>query len=76
MGRAVWSAFFEVTGLEGDTLLMQDLQVFEPQGVDEHGRVRGQFRATGVRPQLEPRLRALGIALPASLFEPQRRSPA
>lgn len=63
----------EVTGLEGDTLLMQDLQVFEPTGVDTQGRVQGHFRATGVRPQLEPRLRALGIHLPSTMFEPNRR---
>jgi pilus assembly protein CpaF len=64
----------EVTGLEGDNLLMQDLQVFEPSGVDERGRIQGAFRSTGIRPQLEPRLKALGITLPASLFErPPRR---
>ena len=64
----------EVTGQEGDTILMQDLQVFEATGVEVDGRVRGHFRATGVRPHLEPRLKALGINLPPSLFEPQWRS--
>ncbi|MEY2593950.1 MAG: hypothetical protein RI972_1639 [Pseudomonadota bacterium] len=54
----------EVTGQEGDTLLMQDLHLFEATGVDDQGRVRGHFRTTGVRPQLEPRLKALGIELP------------
>jgi len=54
----------EVTGQEGHTLLMQDLHLFEATGVDDQGRVRGHFRTTGVRPQLEPRLKALGIELP------------
>jgi pilus assembly protein CpaF len=63
----------EVTGLEGDNLLMQDLQVFEPSGVDERGLIQGAFRSTGIRPQLEPRLRALGITLPTTLFEPPPR---
>jgi pilus assembly protein CpaF len=64
----------EVTGQEGDAILMQDLQVFEAAGVDTDGRVRGHFRSTGVRPQLEPRLRARGIQLPPNLFEPHRRA--
>ncbi len=63
----------ELTGLEGDTILMQELQVFEPTGVDAQGRVLGHFSATGIRPQLEQRLRSLGISLPANLFEPGRR---
>lgn len=61
----------ELTGQEGETILMQDLQVFEATGVDAQGRVLGRFRATGVRPQLEPRLRAMGLHLPANLFVPQ-----
>ena len=61
----------ELTGQEGETILMQDLQVFEATGVDAQGRVLGRFRATGVRPQLEPRLRAMGLHLPSNLFVPQ-----
>ena len=65
----------EITGLEGDVITMQDLFVFEPTGVDERGRVLGHFRATGVRPQAERRLRAMGLELRASLFDPQHRWP-
>ncbi|NBQ91275.1 MAG: CpaF family protein [Betaproteobacteria bacterium] len=63
----------EVTGLEGDAILMQDLQVFDATGVDAQGRVQGHFTATGIRPQLEHRLRAVGIQLPDSLFQRGRR---
>ena len=65
----------EVTGREGDVVLMQDLFVFEAKGVDDQGRVVGHFRATGVRPRAEAKLRAMGIELPADLYDPQRRWP-
>src|SRR5205085_2646732 len=38
----------EVTGMEGDVISMQDIFVFERYGIDETGRVRGVFRATGI----------------------------
>lgn len=41
----------EVTGLEGETLTLQDLYSFEQTGVDAGGRVQGAFRASGLRPQ-------------------------
>ena len=42
----------EVTGMEGDVICMQDIFVFERVGIDENGKVRGAFRATGLRPQV------------------------
>ena len=60
----------EVTGMEGDVITMQDLFVFETQGVSARGEVQGQFKATGVRPHFEPRLTAVGIRLPQELFDP------
>jgi pilus assembly protein CpaF len=62
-------AVSEVTGVEGDVISMQDIFVFERQGIDESGRVRGLFRATGIRPKFAERLATGGCRLRASLFD-------
>jgi pilus assembly protein CpaF len=59
----------EITGLEGDVIAMQDIFVFERRGVDEAGKVRGTFRATGVRPHFSERLASYGARLRAALFD-------
>src|SRR5277367_2876315 len=53
----------EITGMDGDFLAMQDIFVFERTGVDENGKVRGAFRATGIRPQFAERLATAGCRL-------------
>ncbi|HEV8522916.1 MAG TPA: CpaF family protein [Terriglobales bacterium] len=60
----------EITGMEGDVVTMQEIFVFERRGVSETGKVRGIFRATGVRPKFADRLAAGGYRLRASLFDP------
>jgi pilus assembly protein CpaF len=58
----------EVHGMEGDTVLLQDIFVFEQTGVSPDGRVIGEHRPTGLRPRALARLEAAGIRLPPSLF--------
>jgi pilus assembly protein CpaF len=62
-------AISEVTGVEGDVISMQDIFVFERHGIDESGRVRGLFRATGIRPKFAERLATGGCRLRPSLFD-------
>lgn len=57
----------EVQGMEGDTIILQDLFLFEQQGI-ERGRVRGCFKSTGIRPHFLPKLEAAGIMLPNEIF--------
>ena len=59
----------EVTGMEGDVICMQDIFVFERIGIDENGKVRGMFRATGIRPKFADRLATAGCRLRPALFE-------
>ncbi len=59
----------EVTGMEGDTICMQDIFVFDRQGIDETGKVRGSFRASGIRPKFADRLATAGCRLRPALFE-------
>jgi pilus assembly protein CpaF len=63
------TAISEITGMERDVITMQDIFVFEKLGVDEDGRVRGRFRATGIRPKCTERFATSGIQLPAQMFE-------
>jgi pilus assembly protein CpaF len=59
----------EITGMEGDTISMQEIFVFDKMGVTQDGKVIGRFRATGVRPKCCERLKMAGIHLPADMFE-------
>jgi pilus assembly protein CpaF len=59
----------EVTGMDAESITMQDIFVFDRRGIDENGKVRGAFRATGVRPQFAERLANAGTKLRPSLFE-------
>ena len=58
----------EVQGMEGDTILMQDLFVFEQTGI-HNGRVIGTLRATGLRPRFADKFTANSIEVPTGLFE-------
>ncbi|HET9406627.1 MAG TPA: CpaF family protein [Candidatus Sulfotelmatobacter sp.] len=59
----------EITGMEDDVVSMQDVFVFEKQGVSPDGRTIGTFTATGIRPKFAEKLKASGISLPANMFE-------
>ena len=58
----------EITGMEGEIITMQDVFVYEREGVDESGNVIGRFQATGIRPRFTDRMLAYGVELPVSLF--------
>lgn len=59
----------EITGMEADVVSMQDLFLFEKQGVSSDGRVLGTFNASGVRPRFSERLKAAGFDLPTNMFD-------
>jgi pilus assembly protein CpaF len=63
------TAVSEITGMERDVITMQDIFVFEKIREEEDGRVRGRFRATGLRPKCSERFAASGINLPTQMFE-------
>jgi pilus assembly protein CpaF len=62
-------AVSEITGIETDVITMQDIFVFDRTGIDESGKVRGIFRATGIRPKFADRLATGGCRLRPALFE-------
>src|SRR6266498_1712885 len=61
----------EITGMEGDSLWMQDIFAFDRVGIDQDGKVRGVFRAAGAMSKFGDRLATAGYVLPAELFDSQ-----
>jgi pilus assembly protein CpaF len=61
-------AITEITGMEGSVVTTQDIFVFQQKTVDDEGRVRGTFMATGTRPKFVGRLRSNGIDLSPETF--------
>jgi pilus assembly protein CpaF len=59
----------EITGMEGETITMQEIFQYERTGIDSQGQVLGRFRPTGIRPRFAERLKACGLQLPRVFFE-------
>jgi len=59
----------EITGMEGPTIVMQDIFVFKKKGVKPDGGVLGDFVATGVRPWFMDKFRVSGFQVPEHIFE-------
>jgi pilus assembly protein CpaF len=62
----------EITGMEGDSITMNEVFSFRQTGVDANGKVLGHFFASGVRPAFTDRLRTFGVPVPDALFDPSR----
>jgi len=59
----------EVQGMEGTTITLQDLFVFEQTGITSEGKVKGVLRGTGIIPKCMDKLRAHGENLPVEVFQ-------
>ena len=64
------TAITEVTGMEGQNIVMQDLFTFRQSGVDENGRIIGEFKPTGAMPTFFDTLKSRGINLDPRIFQP------
>lgn len=58
----------EVQGMEKDTIILQDIFLFNEKGMDEKGRISGSFSATGIRPKFMEKLASTRVSLPNNLF--------
>jgi len=54
----------EVTGMEGDVLVTQELFNFAFEGEDANGRLKGTFKSTGLRPHFTPKAEYFGLDKP------------
>ena len=63
-------AITEVTGLEGNQIVMQDIFAFNQTGVGENGKVLGEFKPTGAIPTWLDQLAGRGIKVDTRMFDP------
>ncbi len=61
----------EVQGMEGETVVLQDIFKLEILGKSPEGKIQCEMRPSGVRPRFTPRLEAHGFKLPPSIFGAQ-----
>ena len=53
-------------------MCIRDRFSFKQTGVDQHGKVIGAFRASGVRPRFCERLKSFGVEVDEALFDPSK----
>ena len=59
----------EVVGMEGDTVMLQDLFVYQREGVGENGRITGRFAGTGIRPRFAENLKTTSQTVDAQALD-------
>lgn len=62
------TAVNEVSGMEGDTVVMTEIFRFDQTGMEPGGKILGEIKSTGMRPLFMPRLEASGFKLSAEIF--------
>nr|WP_309098783.1 CpaF family protein [Fredinandcohnia onubensis] len=58
----------EVIGMEGDTIILQDLFTFKQTGTTSEGKIEGRHSSSGIRPYVSEKLENYGIHLPSDWF--------
>lgn len=58
----------EITGMEKDEIVMQEIYRFNQRGIDENGKITGTFDPTGIRPRCIDKLQHSGILVSDSWF--------
>jgi len=69
-GKRRITSVSEITGLEGTTILMQEIYKFVRAPNSSDGAIQGHFQATGIRPRYLPELAANGDNIPNNCFDP------
>lgn len=59
----------EVVGMEGDTITLQDIFSFKPEGLDANGKIRGRYLATGIRPKIVEKFKESGVMVRDEWFK-------
>ncbi len=73
-GRRRVVSICEITGMEQDVILIQEIYRFRRRGVDHDGAILGDFETTGVRPKFLDLLAARGLEMPSFTFVAGRRA--
>jgi pilus assembly protein CpaF len=67
-GQRKVSYITEVQGMEGNTVVLQDIFMLNVKGKTEEGKIIAELKPTGVRPKFTNKLEAHGFKLPPSVF--------
>jgi len=67
-GRRKIVSVAELTGMENDTICLQDIFQFRQTAVDEDGHATGHYEVCGVRPHVLGRLKSEGVDFPDDFF--------
>jgi pilus assembly protein CpaF len=59
----------EVQGMEGDVIILQDIFRFEQRGLDNRGKVKGEFASTGIMPKFVQKLKEKGINISPDILD-------
>ncbi|MFM1542474.1 CpaF family protein [Helcococcus ovis] len=59
----------EILGMESDTIILQDIFVFNQDGYDTNGNIKGKFVSTGIRPKILERLADEGVVINDDWFK-------
>jgi len=62
----------EITGMEGNTITMQEIFAFQQKGIDPQGKVKGRFVFGGVRPKFIDKFKAMGVKISPDIFDPTK----
>ena len=68
-GTRKTTSIVEVAGMEGDTIMLQELFSYQREGVDEHGNITGRFVATGIRPRFAEKVKASSHDIDPRIFD-------
>ncbi len=74
-GRRRVVSISEITGIESDVIMLQDIFIFRRTGVGEDGMVQGHFTPTGIRPRCAEHLLAAGVDIGVEGFQVQEKQP-
>ena len=58
----------EVTGMEGQTVTLQDIFLYKQKGLDRNGKIIGKFKPSGLIPSFMDRFKEKGIRISTGLF--------
>jgi pilus assembly protein CpaF len=75
-GRRKIVCIAEITGMEGQTVCLQDLFEFHQTGIGPDGHAQGRFECNGIGPRVLDHIKAEGVDLPRDLFRRRVLNPS
>jgi len=67
-GKRRFISLSEITGMENGKITMQDIFIFEQEGMDSSGNIFGRFKATGIPTAFSRHIEHSGIKLSRNIF--------